>query len=330
MPERSTRKILVTGVAGLIGSHLLDRLLSDAKTRVVGFDDLSVGTRAHLKRHLRDPRFKFIRGDVCDKKAVAAAARGCGTIVHLAAAKKIGEEGNALRTLTVNSEGTRAVLEAARPLRKKVIFASTSDVYGASRDIPFSEEGNSLIGPPTAKRWAYAVSKMYAEQLALAYHKEHEVPVVILRYFGSFSARSSFSGSGGHVPLFINSILKNAPVLIHGDGTQTRSMGYVDDIIDGTLAAMESPDAVGEVINLGNTEEMSVLECARLIHSLAGTGKKLKLKFIPQKKIFGTYRDIARRIPDLRKAKALLGFAPKVTMKEAVIRTLKERRKSGS
>ena len=227
-----------------------------------------------------------------------------------------------MATLKVNAKGTENVFEAARMWGKKVIYASTSDVYGMSPDLPFSEEGDLLLGPSMVKRWSYAVAKLYGEQLAFGYHADCGLRVVVLRYFGGFSPRSSFAWIGGHIPIFIRAILDDQEVPIHGDGTQTRSMTYVDDLIDGTVAAMETERAVGEVINLGSQEEMSVIEAARLIHRIAATGKELKLRFIPLREIFGSYKDIMRRIPDLRKAEAILGYRPKHTMEQAIRMTI--------
>lgn len=320
------KKILITGAAGLIGSHLADALLKKGH-KVIGYDNLSAGNLKNITHSLADKNFKFIKGDILDGKKLSLAARKVNCIVHLAAAKKIGESGSALNTLTVNSEGTRNVLEAAKNNKIKVIFASTSDVYGLSQELPFNEKGNSVIGPATAKRWAYAVSKMYCEQMAFAYYKEFRVPVVILRYFGCFSERASLSGSGGHIPLFIEAVLKDKPVIIHGDGTQTRSMGHVDDIVRGTIRAMESPKAVGEIINIGNDEEVSVLKSAKLIYRFANTGKKIRLRFIPLQKIFADYKDIARRAPDLSKAYRLLGYKPRVSFKAALNKVFFEKSK---
>ena len=314
-------KILITGAAGLIGSHLADALLKKRYT-VIGYDNLSAGNLKNITHSLSDKNFKFIKGDILDGKKVNLAAQKINCIVHLAAAKKIGEDGSALDTLIVNSDGTRNVLEVAKNNKIKVIFASTSDVYGLSQDLPFNEKGNSVIGPATAKRWAYAVSKMYCEQMAFAYYKEFRVPVVILRYFGCFSERASSSGSGGHIPLFIEAVLNNKPVIIHGDGTQTRSMGHVDDIIRGTIRAIENPKAIGEIINIGNDEEASVLKAAKRIHRFANTGKKIKLQFVPLKKIFADYQDIARRAPDLSKAYRLLGYKPRVSFDAALRKAL--------
>jgi UDP-glucose 4-epimerase len=197
-----------------------------------------------------------------------------------------------------------------------------------SEDLPHNEEGNLLIGPSMIRRWSYAVSKLFDEQLAFGYHQTYGLPVVVLRYFGGFSPRSSFAWSGGHIPIFIHAVLSDREVVVHGDGSQTRSMAYVTDLVNGTVLAMETEKAVGEVINLGNDEEMSVLEAARVIHRIADTGKELRLRFVPFEEVFGRYKDIVRRVPDLRKAKALLGYAPSVRLEEAIVETIAEVRRA--
>ena len=317
------KKILVTGVAGMIGSHLLDTLLENGGYSVIGLDNLSFGKLDNIEHNLNNPMFEFFQGDILEYEKVSQLSRDADLIVHLAAVKKIAEADSSLPTLLVNARGTEHVLKAAKNCGAKVVFASTSDVYGMSMDLPHSESGDLLIGPSMIRRWSYAVAKLYGEQLAFAYHQTFEVPVVVLRYFGGFSPRSSFQWSGGHIPIFVHAILNDQEVLVHGDGSQTRSMAYITDLVRGTVLAMENENAVGEIINLGNDEEMSVLEAARLIHRLADTGKELKINFVPMNEIFGEYKDITRRCPDLSKARSILGYEPRVSMKDAVLMTLK-------
>lgn len=311
------KTVLITGVAGMIGSHLMDALLERGYT-VTGIDNMSYGKMANIEHQLNHPAFSFFPVDILDMDTLKILAKEADTIVHLAAVKKIAEADSSMATLKVNAKGTENVFEAARMWGKKVVFASTSDVYGMSPDLPFREDGDLLLGPSLIRRWSYAVAKLYGEQLAFAYHNDCGVPIVVLRYFGGFSPRSSFSWSGGHIPIFVRAILRDEEVTIHGDGSQTRSMAYVDDLIDGTVRAMESPRAIGEIINLGNPEEMSVLDAAKLIHRLAKTGKELKLRFVPMKEVFGQYKDILRRRPDLTKAKELLGYEPRFTLEDGI------------
>jgi UDP-glucose 4-epimerase len=322
------KTILITGVAGMVGSHLLDRLL-ERGYRVFGIDNLSFGRKANLAHNLAHPAFKFYPVDILDFDTLKILAREADTIVHLAAIKKIAESDSSMATLKVNTKGTENVLEAARMWGKKVVYASTSDVYGMSPDLPFREDGDLLLGPSMVKRWSYAVAKLYGEQLAFAFAADCGVPVVVLRYFGGFSPRSSFAWSGGHIPIFIRAILEDREVPIHGDGTQTRSMTYVDDLVEGTVRALESEQAIGEVINLGSREEMSVIDAARLIHRIAGTGRPLKIRLVAFKEVFGSYKDIVRRVPDLAKAERLLGFKPQYTMEQAIRKTIDAVRAQG-
>ena len=321
------KKILITGVAGMIGSHLLD-YLSDRNYEITGIDDLSFGKLENIKFSMEKDNVEFCRVDVRDYETIKMLCRDVDTVVHLAAIKKVSENQSAMGTLKVNVAGTENILEAARMWGCKVIFASTSDVYGMSPDLPFREDGDLLLGPSMIRRWSYAVAKLHCEQMAFAYYEDYGVPIVILRYFGGFSPRSSFSWSGGHIPIFVNAVLNDEEIPIHGDGRQSRSMAYVDDLIEGTFLAMECEEAVGEIINLGNDQEMSVIESAYLIHKLARTGKEIKLKFIKMDEIFGQYKDIMRRRPDLTKARKLLNYEPKTNMEEAIKKVIEHRKNS--
>jgi UDP-glucose 4-epimerase len=323
----SQKTILMTGVAGMIGSHLLDDLLAK-NYKVIGIDNLAYGKMVNIEHNLNNPNFKFYKVDILDFDTLKILAKDVDTIVHLAAVKKIGEKDISYPTLSVNAEGTENIFKIAKMWGCKVVFASTSDVYGMSPDLPLNEDGDLLLGPSMIKRWSYAVSKLYGEQMAFAYYHDFGVPVVVIRYFGGFSPRSAFAWSGGHVPIFLRAILNDEEVIVHGDGSQTRSMGFVTDLVAGTSLAIENDKAIGEIINIGNDEELSVLDTAKLIHKIANTGKELKIKFVPMSEVFGKYKDIMRRIPDLQKAKRILGYAPKVKLEEAVKLTIAEMKKN--
>lgn len=325
---KNRKKIMVTGVAGMIGSHLLDKLLQTDQYDIIGVDNLSVGSFDNIKHHAESPHFKFYKINILDFDTLKILGRDIEIIVHLAAEKKISEKQSSIPTLETNTQGTKNIFDLARMWSSKVVYASTSDVYGMSPQLPLREDGDLLLGPSMIKRWSYAVSKLYGEQLAYAYYKDYGVPMVVLRYFGGFSHRASFAWSGGHVPIFIEQILKDKEVTIHGDGSQTRSMSFVSDIVDGTFASIESAEAVGEILNIGNDEELSVLDTAKLIHEVAATGKPLKLNMIPMSEIFGQYKDIMRRIPDLTKSKKILNYQPKVKLREAIQMTINEIKKS--
>ena len=184
------KKILITGVAGMIGSHLLDELLK-MDYQVVGIDNLSFGKIENIQMHLQNDRFTFHKADILDLKMMKQIGNGIDTIVHLACVKKVGESSSCMATLKVIGQGTDNILETALLFGCKVVLASTSDVYGMSPDLPFNEKGNLLLGPSNIKRWGYAVAKLYSEHMAFSYYRDYAVPVVVLRYFGGFSPRSS-------------------------------------------------------------------------------------------------------------------------------------------
>src|SRR5882672_5134051 len=236
------KNVLITGVAGMIGSHLAEVLLNKGYT-VTGIDDLSYGSIQNLTACLEHPKFRFYSVNILDFDSLKILGKDTDTIIHLAAVKKISEKDISLPTLLVNTKGTENVLTTAKMWGCKVLFASTSDVYGMSPDLPLREDGDLLLGPSLIRRWSYAVSKLHGEQLTFAYYHDHKVPIVVIRYFGGFSPRSSFAWSGGHVPIFIRAILNENEVIIHGDGLQTRSMGFVSDLVDGTVLALESEKA---------------------------------------------------------------------------------------
>lgn len=314
------KKCLVTGVCGLIGSHLADALLAKGY-HVVGIDNLSVGSIENVKHNLANPRFKFAKLDcVYQHRRIKNICSSIDILVHLASIKKIYETHSSRKVLQKNVKATENMLELARELKCKFVFASSSDVYGHGK-VPMSEEQDLNIGVSNVKRWCYAMSKLYGEFLCFSFERDFDIPVVVLRYFGTFGERASTSWSGGHAMVFIKSILNKEKVTIHGDGSQTRTLCYVTDIIEGTIKAIETPEATGEIINLGGTEEISVLDFALLIGKVLNHNPKSK--FIPFKDVFGNYKEIMRRVPDLTKAKKILGFDTTVGMIEAIQRTAK-------
>lgn len=321
------RKILITGGAGFIGSHLADALLAKGY-QVTVVDNLSVGKLKNIKHNLSNSAFRFKKIDVRDYGRLKKASRGAKVIVHLAA-YKIPRHGNAIDTLLINTKGAMNVLEIAKDIHCKVVIASTSDVYGKSPDLPFKEGGNLVMGPSDVQRWSYAVSKIFDEHLAHAYQDKYGFPIVILRYFGCYGSRLPFSWRGGPQSAFISAILKNEEIEIHGKGSQTRCFIYIDDLIAGTIAAIENNKANGEIFNIGTTETISILKLARLIKKLSGTTPKLRLKFIPYSNFYGgKYEDVMKRTPDIGKAQKLLGFQPKISLKEGLKRMIGWQRKA--
>ena len=248
-------------------------------------------------------------------------------LVHLAAFK-IPRYGKAIDTLKINYMGTEAVLEFARKLDCKCVLASTSDVYGRNPKLPFSEEhSDSVIGDSKAPRWAYAVSKLFDEHLALAYQDAYGFPVTLLRFFGSYGPRQHLSWWGGPQSVFIDAVLNDTVMPIHGDGQQTRSFTYVSDTVDGIYAAITKARANGEIINIGSTEEITILELAQRIKRLSNTPGELKIEFIPYESFAGAkYQDVMRRVPDTTLCRKLLGVSAKVSVDEGLGRTIEWQR----
>jgi UDP-glucose 4-epimerase len=314
-------KILVTGVAGFIGSNLAQALL-DRNYFVVGVDNMSQGKKLNLVPLLADSSFEMHYVDVRDEAAVLKAAEDCATLIHLAAFK-IPRYTDALDTLLINSMGSESLVKAALDNNAKVIAASTSDVYGKNPHVPFKESSDLVIGDPTIKRWSYAISKMFEEQLLFAYHERYGIDVIMMRFFGGYGPNQNLTWWGGPQSVFINQALDNQEIEIHGDGQQTRSFTYITDHVDGIIRLVENPAANNLVFNIGNTYEITIEGLGRLIWRLVrGKDDEPKLKFIPYS-AFGKYEDVPRRIPDISRAREILGFEPKVDLESGLRETIK-------
>lgn len=312
----------MTGVAGFLGSNLLERLLESGHS-VVGIDNLSMGSRANMRFAADNQRFRFIEADATEPSSFDLVTEGIDLIVHLAAFK-IPRYGKAIDTLKINYQGTENVLDFARERNVKVVLASTSDVYGRNPEVPFSElESDSVIGSSLSPRWAYAVSKLFDEHLALAYQDAYGFPVTLLRFFGSYGPRMHLSWWGGPPPVFIEAVLTDKVIPIHGDGQQTRSFTYVSDTVDGIVAAMFRDEANGEVLNIGNDEEITILELARKIKKLSDTPGDLKYELVPYESFSGKkYEDVMRRVPDTRHSEKILGVRANVALDEGLVQTI--------
>lgn len=321
-------KILVAGGAGFIGSHVCDILLARGY-QVLCIDNLSKGSIDNIKHNLRNDRFEFKKVDILDREMLFSAATGIDAIIHLVAFK-IPRYSSAIHTLLLNSQGTINILDLARINNAKVLIGSTSDVYGKSSNFPFREDGDLLLGPSTSRRWAYAVSKLFDEHLAYAYADEYGLKVVILRYFGTYGKRQYLNWWGGPQGVFLDAIFNNKPVEIHGDGKQTRCFIYVEDAAEATVRALENEKAIGEIINIGTQEEISILELARLMHRLSGKTQELRIRYVPYSAFSKNYEDVMRRIPSIEKMENLLGYKPKVGLKEGLIRLIEWYKKEKS
>lgn len=312
-------RVLITGVAGFIGSNLAAELLK-RNYSVVGVDNLSQGNLLNIRKIIDDRNFEFINIDIRNYTRLASASKNCDAIVHLAA-YKIPRYSDALETLTINSKGSENVIKVAKKKGIKVIAASTSDVYGKNPKLPFSEEDDMVIGPPTVRRWAYAISKMFEEQLYYAYHERYGIDVILLRFFGGYGPNQNLTWWGGPQSVFINNALDDIPLEIHGDGKQTRSFTYISDHVDGIIRCIENKSANNLVFNIGNTREISIVDLAKLIWRLVNPNTPPKIKMIPYT-AFGKYEDVRRRIPDISRARTILGFEPKVDLEEGLTRTI--------
>ena len=312
-------KVALTGAAGFIGSNLAERLVARGD-EVHGIDDLSHGSLENLAALAGHPRFRLAQASILDAGAMDAVADGADVVVHLAAGK-IPRYGDAMDTLVTNGEGGLRVLRACRDRKvRRMVLASTSDCYGRNPEVPFSEESASVIGSPRVRRWSYAVSKMFEEQALFAFTERHGLEGVALRLFGGYGPRQNLTWWGGPQSVFIGAALKGQPLEVHGSGLQTRSFTYVDDLVDAFVRAVDVPAAAGELINVGNDREITILDLARLVWRLVREDEP-KIALVPFAS-FGRYEDVERRVPDNRKAARLLGHVPAVTLEDGLPRTI--------
>jgi UDP-glucose 4-epimerase len=311
-----TMHAFITGGAGFIGSHLSERLLSEG-WEVTILDDLSTGSNSninHLKRHRL---FRYVINTVMDRAVLAELVDDCDIVFHLAAA--VGVQlivHSPVRTMHTNIRGTELVLEAAAKKRKKVVITSTSEVYGKSTRIPFREDDDLLIGPPTYGRWSYACSKAIDEFLALSYHRERALPVVIARLFNTVGPRQI--GTYGMVlPRFVSAALAGQPIEIYGDGTQSRCFGWVGDVVSALFQLSTCDRAVGKLFNIGSDEEVTINELSDLVRDV--TGSHSPVVHLSYKEVYGEeFQDMARRVPDLSRIRGLLGYAPSKSLREII------------
>lgn len=319
--------MLVTGVAGFLGSNLLKKLLAE-NHNVIGIDNLSMGRLENISEYLDHENFQFIKKDITDPSTFKIFSCKVDIIIHLAAFK-IPRYGKAVDTLTINSKGCENVLEYARNNSCKCVLASTSDVYGMSTDLPFVEDGNCVIGDSKVPRWAYAVSKLFDEHLALAYMEAYKVPVVLLRFFGSYGPNQHLSWWGGPQSVFIDCILENKNIPIHGDGKQTRTFTYVDDTVNGIYAASINPNADGEIFNIGANKEITIIELANILLGMENGNTKSEIELIPYDQISKgrKYQDVMRRVPDTTKAQRILGVKAQTSLEEGLRRTFEWQKK---
>jgi len=305
-------KVLVTGGAGFIGSHLCERLL-ERDDEVYTVDDLSTGSIAnvqHLKEH---PDFHYYIDSITNQRLMAELVDLCDVTYHLAAAvgvRLIVE--SPVRTMETNIRGTEIVLSLAEQKRKRVLITSTSEVYGKRDAIPFREDDDLVMGPTNKGRWSYACSKAIDEFLAIAYWKEKRVPTVIVRLFNTVGPRQT-GRYGMVIPNLVMQALTGENLTVFGDGSQSRCFTHVNEAVDAIIKIANHPGANGEVYNIGSRQEITILELAQRIKEL--TGSQSKIVFVPYEKAYEEgFEDMMRRVPDLTKANQLIGYEPKVSL----------------
>lgn len=311
--------ILVTGGAGFIGSHLVERLL-DLGHNVVTLDDMSSGQLHFLKEATENNRHSMIHGSVTDKSLLSGLIERCDVVFHLAAVLGVKNTvENPLKVIEGNIDGTRNILELAYQYRVKVVFSSTSEIYGRNPQLPFHEDSDRVLGSPSIHRWCYATAKAIDEHLCFAY-AEKGLPVSIVRYFNAYGPRQTSSQYGGVIPRFIKAALLNQPIEVYHDGSQIRCFTFVHDTVEGTVAAM-SHTTNGLAYNIGSPFSITILELAHKIHQL--TGSSSPIVFVPYDQAYGAgYEDMSVRIPDITRSRNLLHYEPKVTLDDGLLRSI--------
>jgi UDP-glucose 4-epimerase len=311
---------LITGGAGFIGSHLAEALLERGDTVFV-LDNLSTGSMENIVHLKGRAGFEYFIDSVENEGLLAELVDRSDVVFHFAAAvgvKLIVEQ--PVRTIETNVHGTEIVLKHANKKKKLVVIASTSEVYGKSNDVPFREDSDLVLGPTTKHRWAYACSKAIDEFLALAYWKERQLPVIVVRFFNTVGPRQT-GQYGMVIPNFVRQALAGEPITVFGDGTQSRSFTHVGDVVSALLKLVREPRAVGQVINLGNTGEISMLALAERVRELSGS--KSSIKLVPYDEAYESgFEDMPRRVPDLSKATALIGYKPRFSLDDILCQVI--------
>ena len=312
---RGRMRCLITGGAGFVGGHLAEALLKRGDTVYV-IDDLSTGSIENIEALKEDRRFHYVIDSVMNERVLAELIDRVDVVFHLAAAvgvRLIVE--SPVNTIETNVHGTELVLKLANKKKKKVLLASTSEVYGKSNDVPFHEESDLVMGATHKGRWSYACSKALDEFLALAYHKEKRLPVVIVRLFNTVGPRQT-GRYGMVIPNFVKQALLGHPITVYGDGSQSRCFTYVGDVVNALIALVEHEGAVGQVFNVGNdTREISILDLARKVKERTQSASEIKI--VPYDQAYEAgFEDMPRRVPDLTKIRALTGYQPKVDLDE--------------
>jgi|APFre7841882724_1041349.scaffolds.fasta_scaffold02161_3 UDP-glucose 4-epimerase len=319
-------KILITGGAGFIGSHLCELLVHNGHS-VVAIDNLTTGRLENIAHLMPMPGFQFVRETITNNLVLDRLTSEADILIHLAAVvgvKLIVED--PVNTIATNIMGTESVLTIANRYGCKVMLASTSEVYGKGSKVPFNEEDDCVMGPTSHSRWAYATSKAIDEFLGLAYYRQFGLPVVVMRFFNTVGPRQT-GRYGMVIPRFVHQALSNEPITIYGDGEQSRCFADVADIVGAIYKLSSVPDAVGQVFNIGATEEVNIRELAERV--IAATGSQSKIIYVPYEEAYAPgFEDMRRRVPDLSRVHQLIGYEPTFTLDETLKRVVDYERKS--
>ncbi|MHB0857230.1 MAG: GDP-mannose 4,6-dehydratase [Anaerolineae bacterium] len=318
--REAVTRALITGGCGFIGSHLAEALLARGDSVTV-VDNLSTGRFENVRPLIGRPGFQFVIETIQNESVMDRLVSECDIIYHLAAA--VGVEliiQDPVRVIETNIKGCECILRIGARYRKKIMLASTSEIYGKSEAVPFREDADGVLGPTTRSRWSYACSKAMDEFLALAYAKQLALPVVIMRLFNTVGPRQT-GRYGMVIPRFVQQALRNEPLTVYGDGTQSRCFTYVGDVVRATLGLADHPAAVGQVFNIGSSDEVTIEDLARRTIALAGSTSSIA--HIPYDQAYEAgFEDMHRRVPDTTKVRALIGWSPQVSLDSILERVI--------
>jgi UDP-glucose 4-epimerase len=307
-------KYLVTGGAGFIGSHLVEKLISRGD-QIVVFDNLSTGSASNLSG--TKGKIKFEQGNILDRAVIDKLVSESDYVVHLAAALGVFNIVNKpLESLKTNLQGSEVVLEACDKYRKPALIASTSEIYGKNDKVPLNEEDDRIIGHPLKSRWSYSEAKAVDESLAYFYYLEKKLPIRIVRFFNTVGPRQ-VGHYGMVVPRFVSAALENEPLSVYGSGDQIRCFCHVDDAVRALLLVMDSDKAVGEVFNVGNNQQITIMELAKKVIELTGSSSTIE-KIAYENAYPEGFEDMQRRVPDISKIKQVLGWTPEINLEQIV------------
>jgi len=322
-------KVLITGGCGFIGGHLCELLVKKGH-KVVALDDLSTGSMRNVESLKANKRFAFVKGNICNARLVDRLVKECDVVFHLASVvgvKLVCDE--PVRTIETMADGTSIVIKACRTYMKKVLVASTSEVYGKGIKVPFAEDDDTVQGATSIRRWAYANCKAMDEFLALAHYYEAKLPVVVVRFFNTVGPRQT-GMYGMVVPRFVKAALNNEPITVYDDGKQSRCFCHVLDVVEAIEKLMfHCPEAVGQVINLGNPKEVTIGDLAKFVKRQLKSKSEIKNISFEEAYPGGGFEDMRRRVPCIKKIKRLIGFKPTRTLKD-IVRDVTESIKNGN